>query len=973
MTPSRWSRVKSVFSRARAAAHPEHLLERLSPSMAEEVQRLLDAAETSSQTAIRLQDSEGPAGPAGQAKALFETGTRVAGRFDIVRLLGRGGMGEVYEARDVVKEQSVALKLLRLNPSLDAQSAERLVRKEVALAQRVSHRNICRMYDPYRHEFADGEAILLLSMELLRGRTLAELCAERGRLPPDEALIIARQIAAGIDAAHAAGIVHRDLKPSNVMLVDALNGARVVVTDFGLARSQVEGMSSPTITQGVAGTLRYMAPEQQADARSDLYTFCLLLFELVTGQQPFAGTTDISLALSRLSMPPRDPAEFVPGLPLAWRKTLLQGLDRDPTRRYASAGQIIASLESHSHPWTALPQIAATKALRRRPWLRWTLLPAFVALAAIMAYVWRPAATPLAPFTRLLIVDLEHAPSADQALLGADAILSSTIAQSPYLVVTRPAELAESLKHMGWPLGRALDRAAIRELALRTGQSAVLTGQIARRGSYVLHLDLEELGGDPRYGGPVASHDYQAGDERKLFDAIAAAAQWVRQLSGEGTEARNEQNARPEDLTTSSWKALNLLQQARNRRDADDAQSALIFAAESLELDPGFAAAQSLRGDVLAQLGRYKEGFAAHRDAVELAKRRNITGRERYRIEAVYDDDAENLDALSGAAKAWIAHFPNDYLPHFYLARLLEVRGEYISAAAQLEQARQLNPKNYAAYPHLARCYLELGQPERARECARALRHLGEADWAREVEGQILLSQHRFDEAIAMIAPLQDRQDDVFSELAPACVANALADSGRLKAAEDVLAAAAAADSRKGLRARQAERQVAIAYLRYLQGNRRGVRPALVPFLNDLDHPDSVSEAGGLLARTGDASMARHVLALLDRWPDVPVANRARTRLRAEISLATGRRADEAGLPAAESTVLPLDLDLLLHAAVTGHQPESVIRLRRRITESANILIDWGERWVPGLYWAAACASPGSTRKPHIAGNCPAS
>jgi serine/threonine protein kinase/tetratricopeptide (TPR) repeat protein len=977
MTPSRWARVKSIFLRARDASAPERVLRDASASTAREAGRLLAFAEAGSETCVQLSGATEPRGNMPGAKPCFEKGAVVAGRFQIVKLLGRGGMGEVYEALDTVKQQSVALKVLRVLPGLDPEKSERLLRREVSLAQRVSHRNICRINDPYRHELAGGGTILLLSMELLRGRTLAEFSAARGHLAPEDALPLARQMAAGIDAAHAARIIHRDLKPSNVMLVDEPTETRVVITDFGLARSQADGQSAPTITQGVAGTLRYMAPEQlhgRADRRSDLYTFCLLLFELVTGEQPFTGATDMSMALSRLRVPPRDPGEFAPGLPLAWRQTLLHGLDRDPSRRFSSAREIVASLESRGRAWLVLPQIFLTQTLRRRPWLRWALPVLVLAMGSLAVYLNRPGPAPFPPFSKLLFAGLEHGASGDHALLGAGFSLSSAIGQSPHLTVSRPIDLAATLQRMGKRPDGPLDRESLRQLALRTGQGAVLTGSISKGRDYTLHLRMEALSGDPRYTGAVSTRDFQARDEKELFDAVASASQWVRKLSGEGVRDLNEQAARPEDLSTGSWKALNLLQQARDRRNANDAQGALVFAQEALQIDQDFAAAESLRGDVLVQLGQYREGFAAHRHAVDLAKRRNITGRERYQIESIFDADIGDYDAVPEVCKAWIAHFPNDSLPHFFLARVFQTQGDFQSAVAQLQLARQLDPSNYTVYPHLAECYLGVGQPEQARQCAVTLRELGEPDWALEVEGQILLFERRFDDALAKIRPLRQRKDDVFSAVAPVYIANTLADAGRLAQAENVLAAAATAESQRSLRSRRAARQVSIAYLRYLQHDEPGSRSALMPFLADLDTPDSIALAGALLARTGDPPAAQRVLTLLDRWPDVPAANLARARLRAEIALARH-------LPAAAKLVQAVDvrsdspsvLDFLLHAARALDRVEEVDRVRERIAREPAVLIEWEYLGVTGLFWSASCDALGLVAAGGRANQCPAS
>jgi len=286
--------------------------------------------------------------------------------------------------------------------------------------------------------------------------------------------------------------------------------------------------------------------------------------------------------------------------------------------------------------------------------------------------------------------------------------------------------------------------------------------------------------------------------------------------------------------------------------------------------------------------------------------------------------------------------------------------------------ARELDPSNYSNYPHLARCYLALGQVEQAWQCARDLRRLGEADWALEVEGQILLSQRRYDEAVARIRPLRERGDDVFSEMTPVCAANALADAGRLEEAGSVLAAAAAEDARRSQRARRAERQVSIAYLSFLRQDKPGVRSSLVPFLADLNDPVSLSLAGALLARTGDFISAARVLSLLDQWPGVPIASRARARLRAEIALARHSPGAGALVNAADRNGDSLiGLDFSLRAALALHRDAEIDRARRRITGARSVLIKWNERpALPGLYWSALCQVPGGTTGSGLAQTC---
>ena len=579
MNPSRWTRVKSLFARAKDVSSPAEAVRSAGEGTANEVMRLLSAARSSSKFSVPPEETVEPDPSTANLEPMLEVGTVIGSRFEIVGLLGRGGMGEVYEARDRVKDMAVALKVLRPLRALDPQTAERLLKKEVALAQRISHKNVCRIHDPYVHVRPDGETSLALSMELLRGPTLAEVLAARGRVTAKEALPLAKQLAAGIDAAHAAGVFHRDLKPSNIMLVDEGDGMRVVITDFGLARAQPAGQSAADLSRGMAGTLRYMAPEQlegRAGFRSDLYAFSLILFELVTGDLPFAGDSDLSIALSRLSTCPRDPGALVHDLPLGWRAALLKGLSRAPRERFDSARELVDTLESPKKSRILRWRFAFLYPFRNTQRWMWVGLVFLVLAGAGVTRLLRPSPHLFPAFSTILVRDLEHAPSTDKALLGANLSFLSSLSQSPHIAVSSPSDFSGTLAKMGRPLA-SLDVLALRQLAIRTGQSAILFGSIAKGKAYELHLRLEVMSGDPKRPSASDSRDFAAQNETELFDAIAAAATWVRKLSGEGPHELIEQASRPEDLTTGSWEALSLLQQARLRRDADQPAAALVF------------------------------------------------------------------------------------------------------------------------------------------------------------------------------------------------------------------------------------------------------------------------------------------------------------------------------------------------------------------------------------------------------------
>lgn len=296
---------------------------------------------------------DGPLPPAATSGPTFESGEVLAERFKVVRFLDRGGMGEVYEAYDQRLDSRVALKLLRRDIWGDP-DAQRRFRREVQILREVSHRNVCRVYDVFRHAIVDraGRPVEVdgFAMELLEGETLATRIERVGRLPSGDALAIATKIAAALDAAHAVGVVHRDLKSSNVMLVPEGAGERVVVTDFGIARHVARGRSTTelTATAMAIGSIDYMAPEQAQgkppSGATDVYAFGVVLFEIVTGVRPHQGENPVTLLLARVQGRPPSPRSHVPTLGTRWERVILRCLEPDPRDRFESAGAAVAAL-----------------------------------------------------------------------------------------------------------------------------------------------------------------------------------------------------------------------------------------------------------------------------------------------------------------------------------------------------------------------------------------------------------------------------------------------------------------------------------------------------------------------------------------------------------------------------------------------------------------------------------------------------
>ena len=284
------------------------------------------------------------------AAGVFQEGQTVAGRYQILRYINCGGMGEVYEARDLDLELTDPVALKTLLPAIaDDESMITRFKREIALCRQIAHPNVCKVYDLARHEGEGGRSVLFLTMEFLDGETLEAKLQRRGAMTEVEALPLLQQMSAALDASHEAGVIHRDFKPSNVMLVPSGDGQRIAVTDFGLARRFVapEGTTA-TISKVVVGTLDYMAPELLTGSigtfASDIYALGMVAYKMMTGSLPFAADTPMARAIMRTNRAVPSPRTLAPGLDANWERAIVCALDINPVKRFAHAGRFLEAL-----------------------------------------------------------------------------------------------------------------------------------------------------------------------------------------------------------------------------------------------------------------------------------------------------------------------------------------------------------------------------------------------------------------------------------------------------------------------------------------------------------------------------------------------------------------------------------------------------------------------------------------------------
>lgn len=295
-------------------------------------------------------------------------GLVLSSRFVVVRYIASGGMGDVYEVTDRELGSNVALKTLR-SDLIDDPAALGRLRREVQLARRVTHPNVCRIFDVVTHHGTEPQGpehpVVGYTMELLTGETLGSVLAERGPYSPDEALPIIAQMASALDAAHRAGVIHRDFKSANVMLEppdgQGRRGPRVVVTDFGLARQAGAWSGDTGENEVVVGTADYMAPEQirggEITPATDVYALGVVLYEMLTGARPHPANSAVAVMLRRLEDPPRPPRELVENLPPRWERAILKCLEAEPRRRFSSAMELVSAVTEWRDGGTSLRDV----------------------------------------------------------------------------------------------------------------------------------------------------------------------------------------------------------------------------------------------------------------------------------------------------------------------------------------------------------------------------------------------------------------------------------------------------------------------------------------------------------------------------------------------------------------------------------------------------------------------------------------
>jgi eukaryotic-like serine/threonine-protein kinase len=568
----------------------------------------------------------------------FRPGQLVAERFKVVRFLARGGMGEVYEADDLRLKERVALKTIRPEVAHDRQAMVRFER-EIRLARKVSHPNVCRVFDLQTHREGSQE-VTFLSMELLTGQTLSEHLRARGRLGEPEALPLVRQMCAALGAAHEAGVVHRDFKSGNVLLCGPGQTKRVVVTDFGLAQRRgtagEESETSVTAAGKLVGTPAYMAPEQlegrELTAATDLYALGLVMYEMLTGKLPFRGDTPQANLLRRVKEPAPSPRALVPELSPWWEAAILRCLEREPRKRFQSAAELLEALEARgprrrSSRRLVLGTLAGVLALGLAGGVVLYLSGQHQSVASSSAGMLEPRRT----VAVLGFKNLSGRAETEWVSTALSEMLAAELAAEGQLRTIPGENVLRMKRDLALETAESYGQETLSRIRLNLGSDLVVLGSylaLGEKGGGKLRLDLRLQ--DAVAGETLATLSETA-SENELFELVSRTGAGLRGTLGVGERTAEQADSVRGSLPTNPAAArLYVEGLAKHRLWENLAAQALLEKAVSLE--PDFAPARAVLAEISYALRYLEKARAEARKALELAT--GLPKHERLAVEA---------------------------------------------------------------------------------------------------------------------------------------------------------------------------------------------------------------------------------------------------------------------------------------------------------------------------------------------------
>ena len=745
-----------------------------------------------SDSEIRPGSAETPVGRAAPGgRGPLAPGDAFGTRYRILKELGAGGMGVVYHAWDEELGVALALKVIRPEVMADpyaGREVERRFKRELLLARQVTHHNVVRI-----HDLGEVNGIKYLTMPFIEGKNLASALAERGKLPIDEALRIAKQIAAGLQEAHVAGVVHRDLKPENVML--QAESAEAIIMDFGISRSMT-GTGAGTAIGAVVGTLEYMSPEQgkgqQADQRADIYALGLILYDLLVGRRRLISTGGSAVAemMARVQNAPPPARSLEPSIPEPVERVLTRSLEPDPDKRYQTIAELIADLDALGPDGLLkpLPKPGPSKVM-------FIGVAAAAILVALAAIWWGSSRGPVVPPAArdpvsVLVANFQNK-TGDGVFDGSlEQPLAIGIEGAPFINSfsrSTAARIAGQVKP-----NATLDEGMARLVARREGIKVILAGAVEPDGSgYALSLRAI----DPASDKEIASIRERASDKAGVLGAVAELANQIRDELGD-TSIDSASDGKAETFTAASLEAVKAYSEAQDLTNRGRYEESIALYKRAIEQDPAFGRAYSGWAVAAHYLGRPAESADLFKKA--LAQIDRMTEREKYRtlggyylsVARNYHQAVDNYAALverypadlTGQNNLAISYFsllnfakarehggralsiyPNNVIVRANYALYAMYAGDFAAAEREAGNVIKLDPAFHKAYLVQAVAAFVKGDTAAARDAYARMEKTGQlgASTANLGLADLAMAEGKYDEAITILTP--GLNDDVKS------------------------------------------------------------------------------------------------------------------------------------------------------------------------------------------------------------------
>ena len=650
-------------------------------------------------------------------------GTTFADRYEIIEELGKGGMGKVYRVEDTELKQEIALKLIRPEIATDKNTIERF-RNELKIARNIRHKNVCGMFD-----LGESKGAYYITMEYIRGEDLKNLIRKMGQLSTGQAITIANQVCDGLDEAHRLGVVHRDLKPQNIM-IDTTGSARIM--DFGIARSlEGKGITGAGV---MIGTPEYMSPEQvegkEVDPRSDIYSFGVILYEMMTGRVPFEGDTPFTVGVKHKSEAPQNPKDINTQISDDLNTLILKCLEKEKENRYQRVGEVRSQLENIQKGIPTTERIVqelkpfTSKEITVQFSLKKAFFPALIVLAIslIAVFIWKllpqKEATPTAPSDKpsLAIVYFDNNTgdeSLDHWRKALCELLIADLTQSKHIRVLSSDRLLDVLSELDQTEASSLSSTVLKQVAARGGSTHILRGSYTKAGEQ-FRIDailqetstMESLGSDRIEG---------TGEESflSMVDELTRKVKAHFELSEE--EIAGDIDEDVAQITTSSPEAMKHYIEGRKYHLTNMYKQSIEEMEKAVAIDPGFAMAYRSMAMAYSNVGFVPQANENMKKALNLADR--LPAKERFFIQADFLSRSEKtMNESIEAYKNLLDLYPDDSSARHNLAVSYSSIGRLNEAIDHYEINRKNNDLLLIGYSNLASIYREVGSYDKARE-----------------------------------------------------------------------------------------------------------------------------------------------------------------------------------------------------------------------------------------------------------------